>query len=313
MGHRTMTTRRFCFGALLNALRLLAMCAFALSAVAQQSNIVVQPDVSFNFGPLTATGTVQYPVSTWTMGIKYWRFSYQSTGFTGVSIQLEAAPDSFGSPGTWVIFPGSAISGTNPQTSTAGGLTSFSVTPNIVDPWIRINLTSAVGTGAVQGRVMGYRVNPDGGSGSGCPGTSATPCDVQGVTATGAAATENPLLDGALDGSGNKAPFVLGTTPTVISLSSSGLTQIIGLSAGKSIRVTHISIAFASAVNFQLEYGTGTNCGTGTTALTGTYQDILTYTMDWDLDPLIVPSGNALCANLGAAVTGGGLAKSALF
>jgi hypothetical protein len=313
MGHRTMTTRRFCFGALLAVLRLLAMCVFALSALAQQSNVVVQPDVSFNFGPLTATGTVQYPVSTWTMGIKYWRFSYQSTGFTGVSIQLEAAPDNFGSPGTWVIFPGSAISGTNPQTSTAGGLTSFSVTPNIVDPWIRINLTSAVGTGAIQGRVMGYRVNPDGGSGTGCPGTSATPCDVQGVTATGAAATENPLLDGALDGSGNKAPLTLGTNSAALSLSASGLTQIVALSGSTVIRVSHISVGFTSAVNFQLEYGTGTNCGTGTTALTGVYVGIVAIALDFDLDPLLVPAGKALCANLGAAITGGGLVKYAQY
>ena len=308
-----MTHSRFCFGALLNALRCLALCVFALSALAQQ-NVVVQPDVSFFFGPLTAAGTVQYPVSTSDRGIKYWRFSYQSTGFTGVSIQLEAAPDNSGSPGTWVIFPGSATSGTNPQTSLVGGLTSLVVTPAIVDPWIRINLTSVTGTGAIRGIVMGYRVNPDGGgSGSGCPGTSATPCDVQGVTATGAAGTENPLLDGALDGSANKAPLTLGTVNTAVSLSSSGLTQLIALSAGKSIRLSHISISFASAVDFQLEYGTGSNCGTGTTAITGVYKAILTIALDFDLDPLVVPSGNALCANLGASVTGGGLTKSALY
>jgi hypothetical protein len=55
-----------------------------------------------------------------------------------------------------------------------------------------------------------------------------------------------------------------------VTLSGSGLTQILAASTGKKITVCHISAGFASGVNFQLEYGTGASCGTGTTAVTGT-------------------------------------------
>jgi hypothetical protein len=137
--------------------------------------------------------------------------------------------------------------------------------------------------------------------------------NIQGVTATGAAGTENPILNGALDGNGNKAPLTLGTLSTPVSLSTMGLTQIIPASSGKSIRLTHLTISWTAAVTFQLEYGTGTNCGTGTTALTGVYEDVGDIPLDFDLDPLIVPAGNALCANQGSAVVGGGLAKYALY
>jgi hypothetical protein len=57
--------------------------------------------------------------------------------------------------------------------------------------------------------------------------------------------------------------------------------------------------------NITLEYGTGSNCGTGTTALTGAYpltaqQGIAKGN---GLGPvLIAPSGNALCALTSAAI-----------
>lgn len=88
-----------------------------------------------------------------------------------------------------------------------------------------------------------------------------------------------------------------------ISLSSSGLTQIIAAGAGITT-VSHYSISFQSAVTFQLEYGTGSNCGTGTTALSGVYQNVASIAIDV---AFIVPSGKALCASLGSSVTGGGI------
>jgi len=93
-----------------------------------------------------------------------------------------------------------------------------------------------------------------------------------------------------------------------ISLTASGSTQIIGLVGGQSIQVCHISLAFTSAVDFKLVEGTGANCVTAPADLTGAYQDITTLALDFGgLGPLIGSSGEALCANLGAVVTGGGV------
>jgi hypothetical protein len=338
--------RRFCFGALLRGLRNVTFAAFALSAFSQQQNVVVQPDISMNFGPLTGTGAVQFLQSTETFGIRYWRYTYQSTGFSALSIVLQSAPDSAGAPGVWVTMPGTVTAGTNPQTATQGGLTSITVAANTNNPWVRINLTSVTGSGTILGRVMGYRINPDGGSGctSPCivigpdaPGAPSTQAPVQvagndgtdvrairtdpngntqvvGPTAQGSPSTTPPIQIAELDGNGNLLIPTLGTLSAAVSLTSSGLTQVIALSGGKSIRIAHFSIAFASGVDFQLEYGTGAACGTGTTALTGVYKNITTYAYDAPAGaPLPIPAGNALCVNLGASVTGGGLVQYGLF
>lgn len=60
-----------------------------------------------------------------------------------------------------------------------------------------------------------------------------------------------------------------------------------------------------AAVSVQWEYGTGTACATGTTALTGP----MSFAANGVAAPrqtLFVPSGDALCLNLGAAVQVGG-------
>jgi hypothetical protein len=136
---------------------------------------------------------------------------------------------------------------------------------------------------------------------------------VVGTAAAGAAATGNPVAAGAKDTSGNvenvqsdvAGRLLNGAYPSsaAVTLSASGLTRIVTHSGSNTTTVSHYSIAFASAVNFQLEYGTGTNCAAGTTALTGVYQSIAGITIDV---PFIVPAGQDLCVNLGSSVNGGG-------
>lgn len=92
-----------------------------------------------------------------------------------------------------------------------------------------------------------------------------------------------------------------------VSLSAVGLTEIIPLIAGRTPRICHLSLSFQAAVDVQLSRGTGSNCATGTTAITGTYQDVLTLTLDFANGPLQGAAGEAVCVNLGAAVTGGGV------
>lgn len=91
------------------------------------------------------------------------------------------------------------------------------------------------------------------------------------------------------------------TASAAINDSASGPTQIVALVAGKAIYVTGYTVVAAGAVTVQWEYGTGTNCGTGTTALTGP----MSFAANGGAAPaqmLFVPTGDALCLNLGGAV-----------
>lgn len=289
-----------------------------LPMVAFSQNTKVQPDCTVSFTGLTAGGNsavynnlpqnnVGSPCTTWVLAYT------TSMGTPTISVSIQGAPNNNGAAGTF-----STISGGTGTTSPSSSVLLKNSAGNGYYPFMRVHVTT-LSAGTLSGTLNGWRddagsVNAgSGGGGSGCPGTSGSPCDVQGVTATGAPASEQPLLDGAQDGSGNKIALTLGTVPAAISLSSSGLTQIIAAVSMESIRVTHLSISFNGSTNFQLEYGTGSNCGTGTTAVTGVYQNVLTIALDFDLDPLIIASGKALCINLGSSVTGGGLAKYAQF
>lgn len=80
-----------------------------------------------------------------------WTFSYFSEGFSAVSIQVESAPDNGGVPGAFAIIPAASIIGTNPLTSTSSG--SFTI--NGYFPWLRVNLTTATGTGFVNYSLIG--------------------------------------------------------------------------------------------------------------------------------------------------------------
>jgi hypothetical protein len=116
-----------------------------------------------------------------------------------------------------------------------------------------------------------------------------------------------------VDGSNNIIVPTYCNLSAPVSLTTSGLTQLVALSIGLTVRICNISVSFASAVDFQLEYGTGSACGTGTTAITGVYKSILTIALDFNSGTLNGIASNALCANLGASVVGGGVVNYGLF
>ena len=110
-----------------------------------------------------------------------------------------------------------------------------------------------------------------------------------------------------------ESPFTCNQTASV-ALTAAGNTQLVAAVAGQRIRVCHLSLSFVSMVDFSLHEGTGVACATGDTAITGTYQDILTVALDPSSAGAIrTASGQALCANLGVAVTGGGVITYAQF
>lgn len=103
----------------------------------------------------------------------------------------------------------------------------------------------------------------------------------------------------------NFAASVPASQSAAVNDSASGLTQIVAASGSEAIFVRSYTVVVNAAVTVQWEYGTGTNCGTGTTALTGP----MSFAANGGAAPhgtLFVPAGNALCLNLGSAVQVGG-------
>lgn len=72
-----------------------------------------------------------------------------------------------------------------------------------------------------------------------------------------------------------------------ISVNTAATTQLVALSSGKTIYVCGVNFVAAGTTNVTLEYGTGVNCGTGTTAISGAY-------------PLAAQSGVAMAVGLGS-------------
>ena len=241
--------------------------------------------------------------------------------------------------------------GTNPSTQ-ALGLYGY-ITFVGYTPWLKTKINSIGGGSITVIAVGFNPSPPDSLSsgGGGCAGTASTPCVVAGPNAPGAASTKNPVQVAGNDGTdvqsiktdtsgrtqvvgasavgvapaGDPVPVAnvdgggLAIIPTYctlsapVSLTTSGLTQLVALSAGKQIRICHISIAFATAETFQLEEGTGSVCAGGTAALTGVYQAVLTLALDFPSGTLNALTSNALCANLGSSVVGGGVILYALY
>lgn len=91
-----------------------------------------------------------------------------------------------------------------------------------------------------------------------------------------------------------------------ITVTNTGLVQIVAAVSGQSIRVQTLFLSLATAETIQLEYGTGTNCGTGTTAITPAMPAQSLFSMNLAPGPLILPAGQALCIQEGAMATAGG-------
>lgn len=278
---------------------------FAFSAVGNGATLA-------NYGPGSPDGG-----NACTVWILVYAVANTGGAVTGLSLVVQSAPAGTieTTPGTFGTYAGTVDLGVNPNTSTTGAQTQMH-NATMAIPFIRVRLASltATGTTAVYGVLEGWNEGNSGGGGStACPGTVGTPCVVDGPDASGAAPTHSPVLVAGFDGTNvrtmktdNQGRLVPGAYPnsTAVTLTSSGLTQLIAASGATVITIGSYSISFNGTTDFQLEYGTGVNCGTGTTALTGLYKTLLTIAID---DPIQVPASQAVCANLGSAVTGGGV------
>jgi len=183
-----MKISRLCF--------LAALVFLVAGAIAQQRQIV-QPDCVIDF-IFTAAGQTAGGLGTCgnnAVGVYEWRLTYKSTGFSALSLTVQSAPDSSGSPGTWVSFAGT-VSGSNPNTAitqASSGFTGFF-------PWVRVLMGTPTGSGTVTGELYGCREPGCSIAGATISATIPTPVPVDGPTAAGSAPTTPPVLVAGQDG-----------------------------------------------------------------------------------------------------------------
>jgi hypothetical protein len=110
---------------------------------------------------------------------------------------------------------------------------------------------------------------------------------------------------GALSHVTNLPTSTMPTASVPIAVLTAGTAQLVAAVSGEAIYVTDWDAVAGGTGTFQLEYGTGTNCATGTTALTGAYPTVAQFGRA-GVGHLFIPAGNALCiVTTGAAASQG--------
>jgi hypothetical protein len=287
-------------------MKILIVLCLALSAFAQ-TQTKVSPDCTL--GPsavsFTTTGnSIAYdnrPVSSNTgIPCANWSLVWSAeAAVTSLTIKIEAAPDSNGTPGTFTsIASGSTFPSGKVDIATATGYY----------PWIRVSVTAVGSPGAITGILNGWRDNADtiGGGGGGGGGCTA-PCVVIGPDSVGSAPTEPPVAAGFIDGAGNIIPPQVCSLHAFFDTSSSGNTLLVGASGSDKIYLCHFvyqDVAFGNTV--QVKQGTGATCAGSTTNFGMVYVALAGAAEDYDLSPLVTVASNAICINLANAtrVTG---------
>jgi hypothetical protein len=95
------------------------------------------------------------------------------------------------------------------------------------------------------------------------------------------------------------------TASVPIAVSTAGTIQLVASIPSEAIYITDWDVVAGGTGTFQLEYGTGTNCATGTTPLTGAYPTAA-QSGRAGVGHLFIPVGNALCiVTTGAAASQG--------
>ena len=116
------------------------------------------PDCQFVF-TLTAAGSLPSGngFDNRQQGCNTWSITYFNSGFSGLSVTFQSAPNNAGSAGSWGTgFPvqQTVITGSNPGTNTTGGFL-WIVGQNA---FTRVNLSGLTGSGVVIGSAFGWNI-----------------------------------------------------------------------------------------------------------------------------------------------------------
>lgn len=258
-------------------------------------------------------------------------FGYIKTGvITGGVVSFEATMDGTNWVAISVVSIGSSTTGATSVTLTqgntlyqmfVGGLTQFRLRLSTVitgagSVTFSVN-TSMIGTEfqqvVTQGSGLSLHTNVDA-----LPGATTAQADgqtnspVQPVATVSGTAIKEPTYPFKFNGTTWDRDFVCPLSAPITFTAASGSVQIVGLSGSTIIRVCHLSISTSIATNLTIQYGTGAACGTGTTALSGAYNNVTTLALDL-FGTLRTAAGNALCINSSAVITAGGIVTYAQF
>lgn len=156
-------------------------------------------------------------------GCYNWRFTYTSTGFSALSIQVEGSPDN----STWTALTVVTGDGANPSTIITFATSGFHINPS----FIRVNLTAATGTGLVNWQLTGTAgAAPTSVFGSGGGGGGGGGVVVQPWTAGAGGVTAGQLL---CVSRGTVSPATAITCPTAGVITNAQIdATIIGIAQG---------------------------------------------------------------------------------
>jgi len=274
------------------AILALVMAWFGRDGLRGQSICVTQ------FNGATAIGTSTIVDNRFTM-CSLWIVTYNSNGFATLSLELDTALDTGGTPGAFALSSGTVLNGANPSTTVGQG--QFIV--NGYAPFVRLNFSAKTGTGSLTALATAFSapapittISPP--SATPCPGTSGTPCVVDGPDATGVLPTKPPVATAGLDSAGQINPFQVCTLSFNFDTSAAGNTLLVAASGATKVRLCKFSaIDVGTGNTFQLKQGTGATCAGGTTNLGQIYTSVSAVAQDYG-SPLIAAASNAVCLNL---------------
>jgi len=270
-------------------------------------------------------------------GCTTWVVNYTNSGFSALSVALQSAANSGGTPGSYSNgFPvqQTVLAGNNPMTNLTAGFVQVIG----YNAWVRVTLASKTGTGVINGAAYGYRIPSAGLTPAGTTNVAITsPIGQQAMATSVSVAVASDQSDvptnidkygGAAVTLGQKvmassmpvaiasnqsaipttsAPSVACPNQALFNLSGSGNTQIVAASGSTKIYICHISFATGAPEDVKLTTGTGSNCASGTADLTGLYKSVSAIALDQELAPIITAASQALCISQSAVQALGGI------
>lgn len=247
-----------------------------------QTTVIQRPDCFLPLGLIStvSAGASVGPFDNRTTGCNTWVLDYSATGFSALSLLVQTASNSTSPPVAWATF--TATTGANPNTTITQNTTTFGSSASFF-PWVRVQLTSKTGTGSISGVLYGWKTPP-----------------LASVSIAANSSVNVSQLGGvSVSDCDQQALF---------NLSGSGNTQIIAASGTTTIRICHISFSTTAAEDVKLVRGTGANCVTGPTDVTGLYKGVVSMALDFEpWGPLKGAASGAICLNQSAVQALGGL------
>lgn len=276
-----------------NTLLSILFVAFGGCAFGQAQTQLVA-DCVLNF-TLTDASPTSFTMNNTLKGCDNFQVTWETFGATpAATVTLQLAPSNAAgtAAGTFITFPGTPLLGTNPSTSTIGNLV---IQGNA--PWVR--MLGAGISGTVRGQVLGCRLPCSLSSGSGGGGVTADVNIVSSIPLDVVVTSPDPL------------PVTQAQVCTLtanISNTGSGNIQIIPISGTSIPIICSIVVSSDTYTTLTIRYGTGTNCGTGTTTL-ATFPAVQGIGLDPQSNNATFPAiaGQAMCIGSSVSATIGGI------